>query len=362
MKQLVILIGVSLFFFSHSRSQVMSTADSLDLKIGQMIMIGWNGTSVDPFDPAIDGLLNDRVGGVIFFEKNISPTDSYRKLLKMSMTLQQKTRIPLLIAIDQEGGLVNRLKPKYGFPGTITAAEMGLNPDSTIFYGNLTAGILATLGINLNFAPVADLATNPDNPIIAKYGRAFSDDPEEVALHNQLWIETHRYRRVHSVMKHFPGHGSSKEDTHLGMADVTPNWDEIELIPYKKLIESGHVAGIMTAHVVNKNLDPSGLPSTLSKKIVQGLLRDEMGFNGVVFSDDMQMHAITKHYGLEKSIELGINAGLDVLIFSNNIHGSQERTADKVHKIIKDLVKEGKITPERIDASFRRIMKFKEPF
>ncbi|HET9053268.1 MAG TPA: glycoside hydrolase family 3 N-terminal domain-containing protein, partial [Cyclobacteriaceae bacterium] len=170
----------------------------------------------------------------------------------------------------------------------------------------------------------------------------------------------HRKLGVVSVLKHFPGHGSSKDDTHLGIADVTTTWHESELKPYKTLIDSGEVDAIMTAHIVNKKLDAAGYPGTLSEKIIDSLLRKQFRYQGVLFSDDMQMHAITKHYGLEEAIKLSINAGVDILTFSNNISGSQERTVDKVHAIIKKFVMDGTISKERIDQSFNRIMKLKQ--
>jgi beta-N-acetylhexosaminidase len=172
-------------------------------------------------------------------------------------------------------------------------------------------------------------------------------------------IRQHRKLGIVSVLKHFPGHGSSKDDTHLGIADVTNTWNETELWPYKTLIDSGEVDAIMTAHIVNKKLDAAGNPGTLSKKVIDSLLRKKFHYQGVVFSDDMQMHAITKHYGLEEAIKLSINAGVDILTFSNNISGSQERTVDKVHQIIKKFVENGTISRERIDESFKRIMNLK---
>jgi beta-N-acetylhexosaminidase len=160
-------------------------------------------------------------------------------------------------------------------------------------------------------------------------------------------------------LKHFPGHGSSKEDTHFGVADVTTTWNERELRPYKTLLDSGYVDAVMTSHIVNKNLDPAGYPGTLSKDILDGILRKRLGFNGVVFSDDMQMHAISKNFGLEETIKLAINAGVDVMCFSNNIAGSDERTVDKVHAIIKKLVQDGQISAARIEESFQRILQLK---
>jgi beta-N-acetylhexosaminidase len=172
-------------------------------------------------------------------------------------------------------------------------------------------------------------------------------------------IKKHREMNVLTALKHFPGHGSSKDDTHLGIADVTNTWSERELKPYQSLIDSGYADAVMTSHIVNKNLDKSGTPGTLSFDILTGLLRNRLHFNGVIFTDDMQMHAITKHYGLEEAIKLAINGGVDIMTFSNNIQGSDVRTVDRVHEIIRKMVESGEIKKERIDESFKRIMKLK---
>ena len=331
--------------------------DSLDIKIGQMILIGVPGTSADP--TVLKEIREGKAGSIIFFEKNIAAKNSYEQLKRMAWTYQSAAPIPLFVSIDQEGGRVNRLKEKYGFPKSLSASAMGQSLDSVRYYGLSTAATLAGLGINVNFAPVVDLASNPDNPVIAKVERSFSSNADTVALYAGEFIKTHRQTGVITSLKHFPGHGSSEDDTHLGMADVTRTWSEEELIPYRKIIDGGYVNAIMTAHIVNKRLDRKGLPGTLSSSIIDSLLRNQLHFNGVVFSDDMQMHAITKHYGLEEAIKLAVNAGVDILTFSNNIQGSEERTVDKVHSIIKKFVKDGTIPKERIDESFRRIMLLK---
>jgi beta-N-acetylhexosaminidase len=337
---------------------------SLDTKIGQMIMIGYGGTSLMADDAIVNEIKNGSVGGVILFEKNIADSNSATNLTELVRALQAPAKVPLFMAIDQEGGTVNRLKSKYGFPESVTAAYLGEldNEDSSRFYGRQTATTLANLGFNVNFAPVLDLASNPDNPIIAKFGRAYSADPQVVAKHAGITIEEHNRQKVITVGKHFPGHGSSQADTHLGIADVTRTWDKSELLPYEILIQREILPGVMSAHIVNENLEPEGLPGTLSKNILQGILREDLGFTGVVFSDDMQMHAITEHYGLEKAIELGINAGLDVIIFSNNIQSSDDRTVDVVHGIIRKMVEDGTIPQSRIEESYKRIMNLKKAY
>lgn len=336
------------------------TRDSLDIKIGQMILIGYPGTTVD--QKVLDEVKAGKVGSIILFEKNLPAANTFIAVKKVIWTYQQAASIPLFVGIDQEGGRVNRLKTKYGFPASITAAAMAKSSslDSVRIYAEATASTLAGLGININFAPVVDLATNPDNPIIAKYGRAFSANEDSVTLMAKEFIRQHHKYKVLTSLKHFPGHGSSKADTHLGIADVTNTWNEKELIPYRELIDSGYVDAVMTSHIVNKALDSAGNPGTLSQDILDGILRKRLKFDGVVFSDDMQMHAITKHYGLEDAIRLAVNAGVDIMTFSNNISGSEERTVDKVHVIIKGFVENGQIPESRIDQSFRRIMKLKK--
>lgn len=354
----IFLIGIFVVAITGSKAWAQ-VRDSLDIKIGQMLLIGFPGPAVDK--KVLDEVRAGKVGSIIIFEKNIPPSNSFVALKKIIWTYQEAAPIPLFVSIDQEGGRVNRLKDKYGFPRSITAAAMGKAPtlDSVRFYADATASTLAGLGINMNFGPVVDLASNPTNPIIAKYGRAFSANEDSVSLLAKEFIKQHHKYNVLTSLKHFPGHGSSKDDTHLGIADVTNTWEPRELTPYKVLIDSGYADAIMTSHIVNRKLDKKGLPGTLSANVLDSILRKQLNFDGVIFTDDMQMHAITKHYGLEEAIKHAILGGVDIMTFSNNIQGSDQRTVDKVHSVIKDFVRRGIISEERINESFRRIMKLK---
>jgi len=349
------VIACLLSFSVHAQNK-----DMLDVKIGQMLMIGFPKAEVDPL--VLEEIRSGKVGAIIFFEKNIpNRSSAFAPMKKMIWTYQKAAPIPLMVAIDQEGGKVNRMKEKYGFTRSITAQDMGKagTLDSVQFYGEAIAATLAGVGVNVNFAPVVDVAVNPKNPVIVKNGRSFSKNPDSVALLAETFIKQHRKFGVATVLKHFPGHGSSMDDTHLGVADVTNTWTDQELIPYRTLLAKGLVDGVMSSHIVNKNLDPRGYPGTLSSRILDSLLRRELHYDGVVFSDDMQMQAITKEYGLEAAVKMAINAGIDVLCFSNNIQGSEERTVDKVHSIIRSLVESGQVKEERIDAAFNRVMRFK---
>ncbi|MEY5047622.1 MAG: b-N-acetylglucosaminidase, glycoside hydrolase family 3 protein [Bacteroidota bacterium] len=347
---------------SKSNEKPLSEADSLDLKIGQMIMVGINSRTVLTNTDTLNNELKKRkMGGIIIFEKNINPTNSKENLKKLIADLQASSPIKLLISIDEEGGKVHRLKEKYGFVKMPSATYLGSqkNTDSTTFYTLSLAEQLAYLGINLNFAPDVDLGSNPNNPVIAKVGRSYSPNPDVVTKHADASITAHHQHNVKTILKHFPGHGSSTTDSHLGITDVTNLWKLNELFPYNNLIKANKVDAIMTAHIINCHLDSTCLPATLSKTIVGDLLRNIMGFNGVVFSDDMQMFAISKNYGLDNALKLSINAGVDVVLFGNNVSQSDRITATEIHAKIKKMVLSGEISKARINEAYQRIMKLK---
>jgi beta-N-acetylhexosaminidase len=332
----------------------------LDKKIGQMILIGFPSPEVDPLTLA--EIKAGKAGSIIYFEKNLPKTNTYEAVRKMNETYQKAASIPLFICIDQEGGRVNRMKTKYGFPKSVSATYLGKikSLDSARYYAQTTSSTLAGTGFNVNFAPCVDLAVNPENTVIVKVERSYSRSADTVALLASEVVKVHRKNKVFTSLKHFPGHGSSSKDTHFDVADVTNTWIDEEIMPYKIMLANGAVDAIMTSHIVNKNLDPKGLPGTLSKRIVDSLLRKTLGYNGVVFTDDLQMKAIADNFTLEEIIRLTINAGVDIMCFSNNIPGSEERTVDRVHKIIKQMVASGEIKRERIDESYKRIMEMKK--
>jgi beta-N-acetylhexosaminidase len=217
---------------------------------------------------------------------------------------------------------------------------------------------LKEVGINLNYAPVVDVNTNPNNPIVAGKERSFSADPYQVAKHALEFIRSHHQENILCTLKHFPGHGSSRADSHLGMVDVTDTWSRDELIPYQQIIQAGEADAIMTAHVFNRSLDPQ-YPATLSKPTITGLLRGELGFNQVVFSDDMQMKAIANHYGLETAVQKVIEAGVDILVVGNNTGNFVPDIAKQMFTTIKNLVQNGTISEARIEESYQRILRLK---
>jgi beta-N-acetylhexosaminidase len=288
--------------------------------------------------------------------RNVESPEQVQRLVSQ---LRERARTPLWVAIDQEGGRVNRLKPDYGFPKTVSHEELGEinDPKITFAHAQQIARTLAQLGINLNLAPVVDLDAAPTNPIIKAKKRSFSNDPEIVARHALEFCRAHAEQGVLTCAKHFPGHGSARGDTHLGLVDVTAYWTEKELIPFQRLIDSGACSMIMSAHVFNARLDPHR-PATLSRAVATDLLRRRLGFKGVLISDDLEMKAISSHYGLENAIHYAIEAGVDLLCFGNNMKFDPNICAEAVD-IIDRLVGAGKISEARIDESYQRISELK---
>lgn len=334
-------------------------------KIAQMLLVGFRGTELAP-DSHIYGDISELgVGGVLLFDYDMPSRSrprnivSKEQLTRLCGDLQNIAPVKLFIAIDQEGGRVNRLREEYGFPPTLSAEAVAADSSGkrTKAQAEETARILSEAGINLNFAPCVDLNINPANPVIGAYGRSFSADPETVVRHAEIWITAHRRYGILSCIKHFPGHGSSSGDTHLGSVDVTETWRETELIPYRRIIRSrsGGETLIMTSHVFNAALDPLN-PATLSPPVLTGILRDRLGYRGIIVSDDLDMAAIKAVYTFEETLEKAVNAGVDLLCLSNNGGSYDPHLARRAADTIYRLVEENKISPERIEASWQRIM------
>lgn len=333
-----------------------------------MIKVGFRGLEIDQDSPIVQDIKQYHIGGVVLFDYDVPRDTAVRNISSaqqvhtLTSRLQDFSETPLIIAIDQEGGRVARLKPKYGFEPTVSAEYLGSvdNADTTKKYASQTGSLLSELGINTNLAPVVDVNLNPDNPVIGGIERSLSSDPKIVTKHARIIIQTLHEYGIITTLKHFPGHGSSKDDSHLGVVDVSNYWQQEELIPYRKLIDSGDVDIVMTAHIFNANLDPD-YPATLSEPTIKGILRDSLGFDGVVMSDDLQMKAIRTQYELKETIRLSLQAGVDILSFANNSIFDPE-IAGKAHGIINELVDEGSISKERIDQSYQRIMNLKKTY
>jgi len=330
-----------------------------------MLLVGFRGLTVDGAQEIVADIRDRNVGGVLLYDTDLPTHSAMRnirdpaQLKSLVEGLEALSSTPLLVAVDEEGGLVARLDQRHGFPPTYSAAQLGARNDPvfTRQQGQKIAHTLRSEGINLNLAPVVDLNVNPQNPIIGSLGRSYSADPAVVTAQAGAFIEGHRAVGVKATLKHFPGHGSSTGDTHVGLVDVTYTWSAVELEPFSNLIRERLPDAVLTAHVFNAELDPAH-PATLSKPTITGLLRGRLSWEGVVISDDMQMGAIRKAYGYEDALRLAIEAGIDILTIAQQQvfeSGIVARTID----LIAGLVAKGTISEARIDQSFRRILALK---
>jgi beta-N-acetylhexosaminidase len=334
-------------------------------KVGQLLMVGFRGLEAGAHSPIVQDIRAGRVGGIVLFDQDMllqgEPRNirSPRQVRKLISALQQAAPVPLLLAVDQEGGKVARLKKKYGFPASVSARYLGDvdDPELTGRHAAATAAVLARAGFNLNFAPVVDLNLNPDNPVIGMLDRSYSPQVPTVVRHALAVIEAHLRQGVGCCLKHFPGHGSSRQDSHLGFTDVSETWKALELEPFAEIIARGRADAIMTAHIFNRRLDPE-FPATLSKKTITGLLRRDLGFAGVIISDDLDMKAVSAEYERERALELALNAGNDIILIANNL-AYDDHVAARTHDCILGLVAAGRVSEARVDEACRRVMDLK---
>ena len=344
---------------------------TMEENIGMMLLVGFRGTEVDQDKniEIISAIRDHHVGSVILFDydvptgtrgRNIRNAEQLKRLCKQLRAFNDE----LLIGIDQEGGYVSRLATRYGFPAIPSAKRCAKDGEDTVrHYAKLTGKMLEELGINLDFAPVADVDVNPRCPVIGGIERSFSGDPAVVRKYCLIWSHELANHHVVSCWKHFPGHGSATGDTHKGLVDVTATWQPKELEPYRVDNENNHVnppvgfkipGMVMTAHVINRQLDPSGLPASLSPKITS-YLRDTLGFEGVIVTDDLAMGAIVSQYSFEKAVRMAVLAGADLLCLSNNGGTYDVNMVPRAVKVIKQMVENGEVTEERIQQSANRV-------
>lgn len=336
---------------------------------GQMILVGFRGTGTGLYESDVQlveqEIKRGHVGGIILFDKDVTSdygprnVENTGQVAALNKRLQNAAPIPLFVAIDQEGGMVNRLKKEHGFATTPSAKSLGHGTsENTYNVANDLGTRLAGLGFNVDFAPSVDLDINQNNPIIGGKERAFSADQKTVIAHADAFAQGLKNAGIIYSYKHFPGHGSSTGDTHHGVVDVTKTWSDTELAPYRTLVNSNMPGMVMVAHVTNKNIDEN-YPASLSKKTIGGILRDELKYDGVVITDDLQMGAIVAEYGAEEVIRLAIDAGVDVLLMGNNMT-YDANIASKTHAILMKMVKDGTLSKMRLQKSYQRIMNLKK--
>ncbi len=340
-------------------------AASLAEMAGQMVMVGFEGKTVTQAGPraVVRDVAAGRIGGVIYLRANVQSLADVRAMNAALLAAAPAAALPPLIALDQEGGSIERLTRAVGFEEIPSAARMAATQSpqqaQAIYFS--MASSLKDLGFNVNFGPVIDLNINPDNPIIGRYGRSFGVDADHVAQYGASFVLAHRRAGLITTLKHFPGHGSSRADSHEGFVDISNTWQARELEPYRILIGAGLADMVMVGHLYHDRFATPGgpqLPASLSPGWIKGVLRGQLGFKGVVISDDLEMKAIRGRYSLAEAVVLAVEAGTDILLFSN----TADYRAGLGGEIVAILVQKGEADPAfaaRIEQSYQRILALK---
>ena len=334
---------------------------SLERMIGQMIVVGFVGT--DSSDPGVvavrEQLEKGVIGGVMLLERNVRSPQQVRAL-NASIRRTAGGAAPL-IAVDQEGGAVQRLTPANGhgtFPSPAQVARAcGPDPGGPVLslYKDM-ANQLKAEGFNANFGPGVDLNTNPDNPIIGRLGRSFGADPGQVLKYAAIFNLAHEQANILTAAKHFPGHGSSRVDSHVAVADISKTWSPIELKSFAGIADD--VDMMMVGHLYHPQFsDGPGIPASLSRQAVNSL-RDDLGFNGVIVSDDMEMGALSGRYSFDDRIVRAVAAGTELLVFANRLAPRDDLGA-RIHAVILGGMRAGAIPQERVEQAYRRIVLMK---
>ncbi len=335
----------------------LMAAMTLEEKVGQLFIAAFrNNYRGDPLlvlDERTAGQIEKySLGGVIFFSENINTISQTTGLIN---EMQAVSKIPLFIAVDEEGGRVSRIGNNYKMKTTKipSAQEIGLADDPELAYrlGEVLGTELSALGFNMNFAPVADVNTNPHNPVIGD--RSFGSDPAKVGVMVEQLTAGMQGQNISAVLKHFPGHGDTSLDSHLEAVTVNNDIErlrEIEFIPFKRGIAAGADA-VMTAHIKMPEIENEDIPATLSKKILTELLREELNFNGLIITDALEMKAITNYWSAARASVMALKAGADIILMPSSLD-------DAYHGILK-AVRQGEISEERVEQSVRRILEVK---
>lgn len=330
----------------------------IDEMTGQMIIVGFLGDNIKSkgFKTILKQIENNEISGVIFFEDNIKSKEDF---LQMTTAIKNsKAKYTPLIAIDMEGGYVQRMNKNNGFRSFKSAKQISkLKEDEAYKEYFDMAKTLKEMNVNLNFGPCIDLAIN-ENSIIESKERSYSKDPKIVSKYAKTFLKAHYDNKIITSIKHFPGHGSPTGDTHLGFVNSTETYKDEELYPYLELSNLNNLQTVMVSHLYNKNFDEK-YPASLSYKTIEKFLKVQADFDGVIITDDLDMGAIRKNYELNEIVTLAINAGENILLFSNRLNG-EENLAQKINFIVKQGLIEGTILPENILNSYNKIIELKK--
>ena len=354
-----LLLGVALLVvIAGCRTVAPERFAALDPHLGELLLVGFHGTSLQG-NARLDGLLCEtRVAGVILFARNIVDAAQTARLTRdLIARARECTGQPLLVAVDAEGGRVMRLGPSAGWTATPSHQDLGQAGDlaETELEARRIGGMLREAGINWNLAPVVDVGYNPANPVIVGFGRSFGANPTLVAAQARAYITGMHEAGILTALKHFPGHGSSVADSHAGFVDVTDTARaDVELLPYRMLLAEGLVDAVMTAHVYNRHVDAC-VPATLSRSTINGVLRKDLGWNGVVVSDDMRMGAIEQHYGAGDAAVRALRAGVDVILIADDLLPQGRSASAETLEVVRRALRRGRLPPARVAEALARI-------
>ncbi|WP_339742872.1 glycoside hydrolase family 3 N-terminal domain-containing protein [uncultured Maricaulis sp.] len=341
--------GLSLLPASYAFGEAMS----LEQRVGQMLLLGFIGSTVDTggADQIAGHLASGRIGGVLFLRHNVRSREGVEGLTARFREIDPTA----WMAVDQEGGLVQRLSRDLGYtaiPRALIVAQSDSVEQAKAVYSEAADEFVAA-GFDLNLAPVADL-NDPENAVIGVHGRSYGNDGETVAAYAAAFIEAYDEAGVVCAIKHFPGHGHSRGDSHAGFVDITDTWSEAELDPFRRLINAGEAQLIMGGHLTNRHLDPTGVPITFSAPVIEDLLRGQMGYTGAVMTDDLDMGAIHENYSQREAVLRSIEAGNDIIMLSNSA-APDPQLPQRVLGWVSEAITEGRLTEARIDQSVARI-------
>ncbi len=340
----------------HPDRQIELTAR----EIGQMILIGFPGQEPGEAWPARAAAMiaDGRVGGVILFGHNVRNPDQVRRLT--AGLLAAGGRLPPFIAIDQEGGRIQRLSRRQGFQGLPSARFVATQSlcEAGADY-RTTAAELASLHINVNLGPVVDLDINPRSPAIGLLARSYGADPATVIAYAEQFIDAHDAAGVLTVAKHFPGHGSAVLDPHKRVVDISHTWQPAELQPFRFLARQGSIAMIMVGHLIHPRFSDGDRPASLSRRAMTDELRDRLGFGGLIVTDDLGMDAISDRYSAEDAAVMAVAAGADILVFANQ-PSADTSLVDRIVAAVGGAVASGRVPMAAIDRSYARVLAAKQ--
>lgn len=349
-----IAAGVAVTALRRSARKERLTAD-----VSQMLMFGFAGSTTQSYSARVlaDHIAAGRISTVVFVHENVATRDNVVDLIRL-FSPEVPSRV--LLAIDHEGGAVQRLGEGQGFtriPSALSVAETRDPAHAERLYAK-AAREFAGIGFSVNLAPVVDLH-DPDNPAIGHYGRSFSADPAVVTSYAEAFIDAFSAAGIICAVKHFPGQGRAHGDSHDELPDITANWSEKDLEPFANLIASGRAQLILGGHVRLTTIDKSGTPSTLSVPITTGLLRDKLGFQGVVMTDDLDMKAVSGVMGRREAIIRALAAGNDLLMV-RNVEPFDRELPQKIVVWVEEAIDEGRLREADIAAAADRVRKLKQ--